>query len=47
MVEDLLERLEDDLALGGKDICQVAELAPAVRQTVAANQPVLIGLIAR
>ena len=47
MVEDLFERFDHHLALCRKDVFQVAELTTAVRQTVAANEPVLISLIAR
>jgi hypothetical protein len=38
MVEDLLERLDDDGALVGKHLREFAELAPAVCETVTADQ---------
>ena len=38
VVEHLLERLDDDGALLGPYLLQLAELAPAVRQTVTADQ---------
>jgi hypothetical protein len=46
MVEDLFERVDDHLTLDRKDIFEIAELTATVSQAVAANQLVLIGLIA-
>ena len=40
MLEDLAQRLRHHRTLGGKDLVQLTELPPPVRQTVTANQTV-------
>jgi hypothetical protein len=47
MVEDLCERLDDHRARRGPDVCTGAARATAVGQTVAAQHPVLLRLMAR
>lgn len=42
MVKHLLERIDDHLTLLRKDVFQLAELAPTVRQTVTADQRLFI-----